>query len=123
MIASAGMNVLFVCTANVARSRVAAALFRELAGPGAPHAVRSAGTAPDAARRLTTRDMAWADVVVVMEPAHLALIRRWWPGHAAKARVLGIPDDYDPDEPALREALAPRLQGLLDELATGGRPP
>ena len=116
------MNVLFVCTANVARSRMAAAIFQELAGPGSPHAARSAGTASDAARRLTTRDVAWADVVAVMEPGHLAQIRRWWPRHAGKARVLQVPDDYDPDEHALREALLPKVQALLDELASGPRP-
>lgn len=78
--------------------------------------VRSAGTGSTARRRLTTRDMAWADVVAVMEPEHLDYIRRHWPHHAAKVRVLDVPDLYEPDEPELRELLAARIRGLLDKL-------
>ena len=37
---------------------------------------RSEGTASYAARRLTTRDLAWADVVGAMESRHVASIAR-----------------------------------------------
>lgn len=134
------MNLLFVCTKNIARSPLAEAICRDLAaeaaaprtaasaasaaasgaGP-APAAVprldvRSAGIASSAARRLTTRDMAWADVVAVMEPEHLEHIRRHWPDHAAKVRVLDVPDDYVPDEPELRELLTAKVRALLEDL-------
>jgi protein-tyrosine-phosphatase len=88
-----GMKALFVCTGNMARSPMAAEIFRELAGRDASHVARAVGTASWAARRLTTRDLAWADVVGVMEPGHLAEIRRLWPDHAWKVRVLGVLDD------------------------------
>jgi predicted protein tyrosine phosphatase len=116
------VNVLFVCTANVARSPLAAAILLELAGPAAPYAARSVGTASWAMRRLTTRDLAWADVVAVMEPRHLADVQGLWPEHAAKVRVLGVPDDYDPGEPELREVLTARVQALLVALEAGCGP-
>lgn len=111
------MNVLFVCARNVARGPMAAAIFRELAGDGSRHSARSAGIAPDAPRPLTTRELAWADVVAVMEPEHLALIQRHWRGHASEVRVLGVPDDYDPGEPGLRKVLTAKIRALLDELS------
>jgi predicted protein tyrosine phosphatase len=109
------VKVLFVCTANVSRSRTAEVVFRELAG-AREHSVRSAGTAPGATRLLTTREMAWADAVAVMEEAHLAVIRRRWPRHAGKVTVLGVPDDYDRDEPELRALLRERIRGRLAHL-------
>lgn len=137
------MNVLFVCTKNIARSPLAEAICRDLAAAAAPPGtatsaanaaasnagpapaaaprleVRSAGIASSAVRRLTTRDMVWADIVAVMEPEHLEHIRRHWPDHAAKVRVLDVPDDYAPDEPELRELLTAKVRALLEEL---GRP-
>jgi len=110
------MNVLFVCTHHVARSPMAAVLFNDLAGASSRHRVRSVGLAAAASRRLTTRELAWADVVVVMEPAHQTLIARRWPQQGAKVRLLGVPDDYDPDEPDLRALLMPKLSALLAEL-------
>ena len=47
--------VLFVCAGNVARSPMAAGVFRELVGRDGRFEVRTAGTAPGARRRLTTR--------------------------------------------------------------------
>ena len=110
------MNVLFVCTHHVARSPMAVALFNELAGASSRYRVRSVGLASDASRRLTTRELACADVVVVMEPAHQALIARRWPQQVAKVRLLDVPDDYDPDEPDLRALLIPKLRALIAEL-------
>jgi len=108
------MKVLFVCTENVARSRAAETLFRELQGGTGRHEVRSVGTASHAARRLTTRDLAWADVVAVMEPRHLDAIRQHWPHHAEKVMVLEINDFFLPDEVELREALEAKIRKLLD---------
>ena len=76
---------------------------------------RAAGVATGAARRLTTRDLAWANVVVVMEAAHREVIQRQWPRPGEKVRVLGVPDDYDPGEPELRALLRTKIRALLDE--------
>lgn len=109
-------HVLFVCTANVARSPTAAAIFLDLAGSAGRYAVRSAGTASRATRRLTTRDLAWADMVIAMESGHRTEILGRWPDHAAKVRVLDVRDDYEPDEPELRRLLTDKLDALLSEL-------
>jgi predicted protein tyrosine phosphatase len=108
------MKVLFVCTANIARSPMAAAVFHELWSQEG-HEARSAGLAPSAIRRLTTRDLAWADVVAVMELQHLIAIRQRWPRHAAKVRVLDVPDDYGPGEPELRDVLMQKIRRLLSD--------
>jgi predicted protein tyrosine phosphatase len=108
------MKVLFVCTENVARSRAAETLFRELQGGVGRHEVRSVGTASHAARRITTRDLAWADVIAVMESRHLDAIRRHWPHHVEKVMVLEILDFFLPDEVELREALQSKVRELLE---------
>jgi predicted protein tyrosine phosphatase len=95
---------------------MATEIFLELAGRYSGCAARSVGTAPWAMRRLTTRDLTWADVVAVMESRHLAEIRTLWPDHVGKVRVLEVPDDYDPGEPELRDLLTDKLKTLLTEL-------
>ena len=110
------MNVLFVCTENLVRSPAAEAIFRELVGADRRHRARSAGTASYASRRVTTRELAWADVVAVMEPAHLTAINEHWPEHSGRALVLGVSDDYNPSEPELQAALAPKIRLLIEAL-------
>jgi predicted protein tyrosine phosphatase len=110
------MNVLFVCTENQARSPMAEGLFYELVGTDARHVARSAGIASHASRRLTTRELAWADVVVVMEERHRELIHRYWLNHVGKVLVLEVPDDYEPGESELRAMLAPKITALIEEL-------
>jgi len=110
------MNVLFVCTENVARSPMAESLLGEMLRTQGQCDVRSVGTAAAACRRLTTRDVVWADVVAVMEEKHRALLEAHWPNHAGKVVVLGVEDDYDPDEPELRAVLAPKIRELIARL-------
>jgi predicted protein tyrosine phosphatase len=95
---------------------MAAEIFLDLAGRDVMYAARSVGTAAWARRRLTTRDLAWADVVAVMESRHLAQIQSLWPEHVRKVRVLDVPDDYDPGEPELRDLLTEKVKVLLTEL-------
>jgi predicted protein tyrosine phosphatase len=110
------LRILFVCTSGIARSRTAAQLFEGLALASGRCETRAVGTAPWASRRLTTRELAWADVVVVMEPEHRDVIRRFWADHDTKVHVLGIPDDYDPDEAALKKILEDKLSAVLERL-------
>jgi predicted protein tyrosine phosphatase len=95
---------------------MAEVIFRELAGGDGRHEARSAGLGPRARRRVTARELAWADVVAVMEAGHAAEIERQWPGHIAKLWVLDVPDDYDPEEPELRALLTTKVRALLADL-------
>ena len=106
---------------NVARSPEAELVFRELAGSASLHVARSVGTARAAVRRLTTRELAWADVVAVMESAHLAQIERFWPDHLRKVRILDVPDDYDPSEGELHTLLREKIKALLESLVDAPR--
>jgi len=108
------MNVLFVCTENRVRSPMAEALFQELQGPEGRHRARTVGTAAHAPRRLTTRAVACADLVAVMEDRHLELICRYWPHHARKVVVLGVSDPFVADDRHLRERLEPKIRALLE---------
>jgi predicted protein tyrosine phosphatase len=107
------MNVLFVCTENLARSPMAAILFRELQGKAGRHQARAVGTAPHAPRRLTTRELAWAELVAVMEPRHLGVIARHWPRHVDKVVVLQVEDRFVASERELRQMLEPKIRALL----------
>ena len=107
-------HVLFVCSRNRLRSPTAEAVFA--AHPGL--AVASAGLANDAEERLTPALVAWADVIFVMEQAHLLKLRRQFRPHLNQQRVicLGIPDDYAYMDPALvrrLEAVVPRHLGTV----------
>ena len=76
------------------------------------HEARSAGVDPDSGGRpVTRRDVAWADVICVMEAEHDAYIRKHWPAEARKVRVLGIPDVYEPDDAELRDRLTEVVRG------------
>jgi protein-tyrosine-phosphatase len=120
------VRVLFVCRGNVCRSRVAEEIFRVLSWslPGRRrYEARSAGVAPDPGGRLVTAgDVQWADVICAMEAEHGDYLRRRWPLHGHKIRVLGIPDVYQPDDEALRGRLVEVVRGLLAEGAPGPAP-
>jgi protein-tyrosine-phosphatase len=118
------VKVLFVCRGNICRSRVGEQIFRVLAwsvGGRGDHEARSAGVDPDpGGSPVTGRDVAWADVICVMEPEHEAHIRKRWPGQARKVRVLGIPDVYEPDDEELRDRLTDVVRELLAEASGAG---
>jgi predicted protein tyrosine phosphatase len=110
-------RLLFVCTANLQRSPTAEGLF---AGSRKCEA-RSCGTSPYAVVPCSAELLRWADVVFCMEEAHRDSLAARFPGLAdRRVVVLGIPDVYDRDDPALvvllrqliRE-LAPELRALL----------
>jgi predicted protein tyrosine phosphatase len=111
------MRVLFVCRGNVCRSRVGEQIFQVLTwsvGDRGDHEARSAGIDPDPGGRLITkRDVAWAEVICVMEPDQEDYIRKQWPAHASKVRILGIPDIYEPGDLELRDRLTKVVRELL----------
>jgi len=106
-------NILFVCSQNELRSPTAERVFagrRDIE-------VASAGLNHDAPQPVTPELLAWADVIFVMEKAHLSRMRRRFRKHLNRQRLvcLDIPDLYDYMEPALVELLeakVPRHLGL-----------
>jgi predicted protein tyrosine phosphatase len=86
------MNILFVCSRNQWRSPTAERVWRTAQGVS----VRSAGTSASARRRVGLADIAWADIVFVMEDEHKSRLRKMF-GHEIGAKeivVLDIPDEF-----------------------------
>lgn len=109
-------KVLFVCSQNELRSPTAEQVFsgrRDLE-------VASAGLNHDAPQPVTPELLAWADVICVMEKAHLSRLRRRFRKYLNRQRIvcLDIPDIYgymDPELVELLEAKVPRYLGLEPE--------
>lgn len=102
-------RVLFVCSRNRLRSPTAEAVFR--GWPGIE--VASVGLKPDAEEVATPEDIAWADLIFVMEPTHKRELSRRFQRYLRDKRVvvLGIKDDYDylqPELVSLLERVVPR---------------
>lgn len=108
------LKVLFVCTLNQWRSPMAEALYR-----GDPRLeVRSAGTRSGARRRIGPADLAWADLVLVMEADHKnSILEKFGDLALPPIRVLRIANNLGcADEQLqrqLREAIEPELEALL----------
>ena len=99
-------RLLFVCSRNRLRSPTAQEVFSDYDGIE----VDSAGLSKDADTVLSEDQVAWADVVIVMEKIHRERLNRKF-GHVLKGKrvaVLGIPDDYDFMDPALIDLLKNR---------------
>ena len=110
------INVLFVCSKNQWRSPTAEAIYRD--DPRV--SVRSRGTARTARRTVQAADLAWADLVLVMEDKHRQRLLADHPAATAclPLQVLHIPDVYqymDPDLVALvRTVTEPIIESYLD---------
>lgn len=99
---------------NQRRSATAEQIYRR----DARLAVRSAGLRADARRRVSERDLEWADVVFVMEREHKATLRtRFSHLELPPIDVLDVPDDFGFMDPRLQEMLRltvdPELAVLL----------
>ncbi|OYX06071.1 MAG: phosphotyrosine protein phosphatase [Caulobacter vibrioides] len=105
------MNVLFVCSRNKLRSPTAEQVFANW--PGVE--VSSAGLDDGCGNPVTPEDLAWADLVMVMEQAHRNKLSRRFKKHLKTARVivLGIPDDYGFMDPALVKILQAKVPPFL----------
>ena len=107
------MNVLFICSRNKLRSPTAAQVFDGRAGI----ATDSAGLAPDAECQLELDQLAWADIVFVMEKSHRTKLTRLYSAYLRSKKLicLDIPDNYTFMQPELIELFerkVPRHLGL-----------
>ena len=92
-------RALFVCSRNRLRSPTAEAVFAAWEGVETD----SAGLDHDAVVQLSAEQVAWADIIFVMEPSHRRRLsqkfRRWLDGK--RVICLDIPDDYEYMQPEL----------------------
>jgi len=106
--------VLFVCTANRMRSRTAEKMYAD----DDRFEVRSAGTSEFAYRMIDGEILRWADLVVVMEPAHVQNIRSRFPDLYREKRIvsLDIPDIYDYMDPSLMGQIRKRFEKVYKKM-------
>ena len=102
------MHILFICNQGKNRSRTAAEMF------SGQFTTTSAGLYSD--RPVTQTQLAWADVIIVMEERHRIELARRFPAMYLQKRilVLGIPDIYCYGQPELVQLLQVRMEELLE---------
>ena len=110
------INVLFVCSMNQWRSPTAEKIYADSPLVSA----RSAGTNKGARRSVGAADLAWADLVLVMEQKHKQRVMAAFPGEMKfkKLQVLDIPDNYQYMDPELIEEIRSAVDPLLEEFRT-----
>jgi len=85
------LNLLFVCSKNKWRSPTAETIYRNDSRAN----VRSAGTSSSAKRRISAKDLNWANLILVMENKHKRIITQQYRHlNLPEIIVLDIPDDY-----------------------------
>lgn len=86
------MNILFVCSRNNWRSPTAETIYKNRPH----HQVRSAGTEPSAKKKVTSKDILWADIIFAMEKKHKQRLLDKFPEeiHNKELIVLDIEDNY-----------------------------
>jgi predicted protein tyrosine phosphatase len=101
------MNVLFICNQNRHRSKTAEVVFRS------QFDVASAGLYNETP--VTEVQIAWADLVVVMEEEQRAELGRRFPKLYLQKRILSldVPDTYSYGQPELIHLLQKRMAELV----------
>ncbi|MEN8320353.1 low molecular weight protein tyrosine phosphatase family protein [Acinetobacter junii] len=105
------MNTLFICSRNQWRSPTAERIFAQEYGLQ----TRSAGTSRHAKHTISSRDIAWAEQIFVMESRHKQQIKEKFSKQLLhkKVFVLDIPDNYHYMDPELVELLHLAMQPYL----------
>ena len=106
------MNVLFVCSQGVIRSRTAEVL-ATLGGISA----RSCGTDDDAIIPVNNRLLAWAGHVICMEKFHADYVRLFCSAEGIPVQSLGIPDEFMPFDEELVSLLIGSLHYKLEQVS------
>lgn len=102
------MRALFICTHNRLRSPTAEQVFASWPGIETD----SAGVGADADVPLSPEQLAWAEIVFVMEKVHRSRLSK---RHLNGKRIvcLDIPDDYDYMQPELVRLLEKKVAPFL----------
>jgi len=104
-------RVLFICTQNRLRSPTAEQVFATWPDVETD----SAGLGNDADVPLSPEQVAWADIIFVMEKAHRRRLASRFKRHLNGKRVicLDIPDEYDYMQPELVSLLKTKVGPFL----------
>jgi len=103
-------NILVVCGRNKKRSRTAEHIFKN----DNRFNIRSAGLSPKSDRKISEKDLNWADLVFVMETGQRAKIRELYRNlEIPKIEILNIADDYEFMNGELIEMLTERINDTL----------
>jgi predicted protein tyrosine phosphatase len=107
------LRILFVCGRNQWRSPTAERIYRD--DPRID--VRSAGLSNRSGHKLSGKDLAWANLVMVMERRHKTRILEDFREEVELPRIvsLDIPDDYPFMDPELIELLRDKVEIHLRE--------
>lgn len=111
MLDQESVKVLFVCSMNQWRSPTGEKIY---ADRPLIHA-RSCGTNKNARKRVSPKDLKWADVVLVMEEKHKQRIVSEFPGEMRfkETHVLNIPDNYKFMDPELIDEIVTAVDPIL----------
>ena len=103
------MKILFICNQNQNRSKTAENIFK------GRFETKSAGLYSE--RPVTEKELAWAEVIIVMEDSQRTEISRRFPGKYIQKRILSlnIPDIYSYNDPELVKLLKTRLDKEFKE--------
>src|SRR5579863_7843293 len=107
------LKILFVCAVNRMRSSTAHKIFES----DPRFEVDSAGTSKSASTVLEPEQLAWADVVIVMEKSHRNFIRHKYPEYYKTKKIvcLYIPDIFDYMQPELIDILRNKVAGIYKQ--------
>ena len=105
------MNILFICSRNQWRSPTAEKIWQKHPALS----VRSAGTSPNARRRVSVKDLQWAEVIFVMEDKHKSRLMADYRHiiEHKRLQVLDIPDEYQFMDAELVESLRKSVAAIL----------
>lgn len=96
-------NLLFICMANTNRSPTFERFFKKHYDD--KFEVKSSGVYYGYPEQLTESLLLWTDKIFVMDLSQELFIKEHFPNHLKKVEVIGISDQYDPDDPALIELI------------------
>lgn len=106
-------NFLFVCSRNKWRSPTAATIYAK----DNRICVRSAGLSGKSPHQISEKDLAWADLLLVMEQAHKShLLKRFGQSsNMPRIEVMHIPDEYRYMDKELVEMIRSETEFFIDE--------
>ncbi len=103
-------NILVVCGKNKKRSRTAESIFKN----DQRFSIKSAGVSPKSERKLSEKDLLWANIVFVMETNHRSKIQELYAHlELPKIEVMNIPDEYEFMDEELIELLSEKINFYL----------